>query len=339
MHGRVKVKTSAQKAAEKEAERARKLAEFQKIKKKLYEPAENSTIPTFKQLLESTDSFIPPMSEYLSQSSTLAYYMKDWPILWQLRLTALQRMTSTNQEKTLETLENELELTFNCLVESPKSYSTWAHRRNILKLIRKYDEEKGLEILKTEIGLTEKMLMSRTEDQVENQGRNFHCWDHRRLVLKALPEDVKTEIQLTTKLIQTSFSNFSAWHYRSKLLNLEEEGVVENEMDLVLNAVFTDPSDASSWIYHRHLISNVPFSQDFTKILQDHQESLKELLVLEKEEDNNVSTLRSISLSLLEINSRLKTDNWEEKSKFMLNELIDIDPIRRGYYLSRISKF
>jgi len=41
----------------------------------------------------------------------------------------------------------------------------------------------------------------------------------------------------------------------------EEEGVVENEMDLVLNAVFTDPSDASSWIYHRHLISNAPCSQ------------------------------------------------------------------------------
>jgi len=219
MHGRVKVKTSAQKAAEKEAERARKLEEFQKIKKKLYEPSE-SKIPTFKALLESTDSFIPPMSDYLAQSSTLAYYMKDWPILWQLRLTALERMTSSSQEKTLETLENELELTLNCLVNSPKSYSTWAHRRNILKLIRKFNEEKGLEILKIEVGLTEKMLMSRTEDQVENQGRNFHCWDHRRLVLKALPEDVKTEIQLTTKLIQTSFSNFSAWHYRSKLLNL-----------------------------------------------------------------------------------------------------------------------
>ena len=220
MHGRVKVKTSAQKAAEKEAERARKLAEFQKIKKKLYEPSLESKIPTFKQLLESSDDFLPPMLEYLSQSSTLAYYMKDWPILWQLRLTALQRMTSSKHEKTMDTLENELELTFNCLVESPKSYSTWAHRRNILKLIRQFDEEKGLEIQKTEVQLTEKMLMSRTEDQVENQGRNFHCWDHRRLVLKGLPEDLKTEIQLTTKLIQTSFSNFSAWHYRSKLLNL-----------------------------------------------------------------------------------------------------------------------
>ena len=104
MHGRVKVKTSAQKAAEKEAERARKLQEFQKIKKKLYEPSE-SKIPTFKQILESTDEFLPPMADYLSQSSTLAYYMKDWPILWQLRLTALRRMATSEQEKTLETLE------------------------------------------------------------------------------------------------------------------------------------------------------------------------------------------------------------------------------------------
>ena len=228
MHGRVKVKTSAQKAAEKDAERARKLQEFQKIKKKLYEPSE-SKVPTFKQLLESTNEFLPPMADYLSQSSTLAYYMKDWPILWQLRLTALRRMATSKQEKSLETLEQELDLTFNCLVDSPKSYSTWAHRRNILKLIRQFDEEKGLEILKTEVGLTEKMLMSRTEDQVENQGRNFHCWDHRRLILNALPQDAMTEIQLTTKLIQTSFSNFSAWHYRSKLLNLGEFNSLEWE--------------------------------------------------------------------------------------------------------------
>ena len=132
---------------------------------------------------------------------------------------------------------------------------------------------------------------------------------------------------------------------------LEDEGVVENEMDLVLNAVFTDPSDASSWIYHRHLISSAPDTEgikslvsdilkflDFRGILNDHKESLNELLELEKEEDNNVSTLRSISLSLLEINSRLKPENWEDKSKSILEELINIDPIRKGYYQSRLSK-
>ena len=102
--------------------------------------------------------------------------------------------------------------------------------------------------------------MSRTETQVENQGRNFHCWDHRRLLLRTNPTffDLKIEEEITTKLITTSFSNFSAWHYRSKLLNLAETKIAERELELVLNAVFTDPADSSSWIYHRYLIAKSP---------------------------------------------------------------------------------
>ena len=100
--------------------------------------------------------------------------------------------------------------------------------------------------------------MSRTETQVENQGRNFHCWDHRRLLLKTNPKffDPKIEEELTAKLITTSFSNFSAWHYRSKLLDLSITEIALREMELVLNAVFTDPADSSSWIYHRYIIAN-----------------------------------------------------------------------------------
>jgi len=113
-----------------------------------------------------------------------------------------------------------------------------------------------------EIDLTEKLLMSRTETQVENQGRNFHCWDHRRLILTKNPtlEDQPTELALTTRLISTSFSNFSAWHYRSKLLADELEKIENSkrEMEMALNAIFTDPADQSSWIYHRWLISTIP---------------------------------------------------------------------------------
>lgn len=107
--------------------------------------------------------------------------------------------------------------------------------------------------------------MSRTETQVENQGRNFHCWDHRRLLLRTNPTffDLKIEEELTTKLITTSFSNFSAWHYRSKLLNLAETKIAVREFELVLNAVFTDPADSSSWIYHRYLIAKSPTNSGF----------------------------------------------------------------------------
>ena len=36
----------------------------------------------------------------------------------------------------------------------------------------------------SEAQLTERLLTGMTEAQVEDQGRNFHCWDHHRLLQK-----------------------------------------------------------------------------------------------------------------------------------------------------------
>ena len=78
-------------------------------------------------------------------------------------------------------------------------------------------KEEGAEFIQKDIKLTEQMLSAQTEKQVEDQGRNFHCWDHRRLLLKMSNSfDLNVELGLTTRLIKSSMSNFSAWHYRSQ---------------------------------------------------------------------------------------------------------------------------
>ena len=66
--------------------------------------------------------------------------------------------------------------------------------------------------------------------------------------------------------------------------------------------------------------------------------SLEELEELEKEEDSNVSVLRSISLSKLAILKKLKFENWKMKSVQILNDLAKIDQIRVGYYNSQIQQ-
>ena len=81
-------------------------------------------------------------------------------------------------------LKDELYLTYRVLVQSPKSYVTWAHRRFCLRTLMSCDHVVGAEYVEKEIKLTETMLTAMTETQVEDQGRNFHCWDHRRLVLQ-----------------------------------------------------------------------------------------------------------------------------------------------------------
>jgi geranylgeranyl transferase type-2 subunit alpha len=90
----------------------------------------------------------------------------------------------------------------------------------------------------------------------------------------------KAELAYTTKKIEANFSNFSAWHQRTKVLGtLWTSGEIDKasslhkgvkafffwlyalnglhaEFELVQNAMFTLPEDQSAWLYHRWLIGS-----------------------------------------------------------------------------------
>ena len=53
--------------------------------------------------------------------------------------------------------------------------------------------------------------------------------------------DIKTqsELEMSTSLIERNFSNYSAWHYRTTLLDTENMGVVREELEWAQNAYFT----------------------------------------------------------------------------------------------------
>ena len=64
------------------------------------------------------------------------------------------------------------------------------------------------------------------------------------------------QVEFTISKINTNFSNYSAWHLRSKLLptltTAEESGTLAaEELELVKSAFFTEPADQSAWMYHR----------------------------------------------------------------------------------------
>lgn len=77
--------------------------------------------------------------------------------------------------------------------------------------------------------------------------RNFHGWGYRRFVvetLETLPSEGTTrktmapeEFEYAKKMIGTNLSNFSAWHYRTKLIQrlLDENSANDEERKRMLN--------------------------------------------------------------------------------------------------------
>lgn len=84
------------------------------------------------------------------------------------------------------------------------------------------------------------------------------------------------EIKFSTERLNNNFSNYSSWHYRSTLIQLDQQ-CIEEELELVKNAVFTDPADSSAWFYLKWVVTNPALSKETCQELLDTLEQLQEL--------------------------------------------------------------
>ncbi|KAK0096681.1 hypothetical protein PV326_004760 [Microctonus aethiopoides] len=232
MHGRIKVRTTAEQEAIKKVERAKKVVQyraainlvFQKRKDNIYD------------------------DEMLMVTAEMVLQNPDINTIWNIRREAFEKNNWTSEEYE-ERLNKELRLTENCLRENPKSYGVWHHRCWIIDHLSKPD-------WKTELSLCAKFL--------NFDERNFHGWDYRQHLVKKAGISDEEEFEFSTAKIVKNFSNYSSWHYRSKILSKmfpDESGKLpispekhKEELDLVMNATFTDPTDSSAWFYQRWLL-------------------------------------------------------------------------------------
>lgn len=261
MHGKLKVKTSREQEEERKIKEREKAYHFKDLAEKLFD---------LRPLLKTAQD----LNEYFKLTGELLLINPDFYTVWNIRREALLECSERDTEQGNEILKNDLSFTLDCLKKNEKSYSVWQHRIWILSRLPRSEYENEILLCNTFL----------TKDE-----RNFHCWDYRSYISDIANTDLKSEFDFTTEKIKSNFSNFSAWHRRHKLLirglalgdqkcpkDCNLKLIWKDEYNLILNALYTDPSDQSPWLYHNWLVKN-----NFGKLSQEQLENLKELAQME----------------------------------------------------------
>ncbi|XP_077105051.1 geranylgeranyl transferase type-2 subunit alpha isoform X3 [Ranitomeya variabilis] len=242
MHGRIKVKTTLEQQEAKRKERERKLQLYVSATQAAFNKRKGGQLD----------------KEALEIAAQILALNPDFASLWNLRREVFLALGSDRSDEEMRSLYlSELSFLQNCLQVNPKSYGTWYHRCWIMKHMPEPDWARELTLCNQFLEIDE---------------RNFHCWGYRRFVAQSFHVPPSDELEYTSDLITKNFSNYSSWHYRSKLLpqihpdpqhlGRATEKVLLSELELVQNAFFTDPNDQSAWFYHRWLLgrADLPLS-------------------------------------------------------------------------------
>ncbi|KAJ6618337.1 rab-protein geranylgeranyltransferase [Mycena sp. CBHHK59/15] len=324
MHGVKRVRQTT------EAIEARKLKELSKINDYLALTSDVLSKKASNDL--SRDTF--------NLTTRLLQVNPEFYTVWNYRRNILSQgiFPESSPTEINDLLSDDLSMTTVALKSHPKVYWIWNHRRWCLENVpngpgtdsegdpngwRKTNWDR-------EMFVVDKML--------DADPRNFHAWGYRRYVLASMPmpRTETAELAYTTRKIESNFSNFSAWHQRSKLLSslwgsgkLDYSRSKEEEFELVRNAMYTDPNDQSVWIYHRWLIG----TGDGKEVLDREISVIQELL---DEQSDSKWCMESLvhykRLLLQKHSSSLDTARVLIDCRHLLGQLRELDPARRRRY-------
>jgi geranylgeranyl transferase type-2 subunit alpha len=241
MHGRLKVRTTEEQEQRKRIEREKKLKAYQIGMSECFKRVEN----------KEYDMIGMKISEEILSSNP------DIQTLWNLRKNTVEKCVTENkhdEQDLIKLFSNEISLTDIALKKNPKSYCCWHHRRWCFLRAEELNYANKSQQLSWS---NEKKLC---DIFLELDSRNFHCWRHRLFLIENEKINKLDELAFTYEKICSNFSNYSAWHYRSKLLeslyaeNQIDFDVFKKELNLIENAIFTDPNDQAAWIYEKWLL-------------------------------------------------------------------------------------
>jgi geranylgeranyl transferase type-2 subunit alpha len=232
-------------------------------------------------------------------------------------------------------LDRELDLTSQFLQLDERNFHCWNYRRFVIglcgdRIVGSSDSQDGgggewtwLRLLPTMTHVSSTMGRQVGTSTTSATTTTTMCTTPEQLEqLQAL---VESEWNFTTTKIHANFSNGSAFHYRSKLLPYRHIEV-EPELELIHNAIFTEPDDQTAWWYLEYLL---PFFS--TSQLEEEKGLLQELV-----EDH---PSKWVWLGLYNVLSRMEGKQEDASILNCLGQLMNLDVDRKARYESLKSAY
>jgi hypothetical protein len=196
--------------------------------------------------------------------------VSDIPTVFNFRRELVQQITNKqkdNPPELVQILSNEIKLTTKLIKSDPKSYTIWTYRQWLVRWLFSLQPA----TLAAEKELTKALLI---KDE-----KNFHVWNYRNW-LNSLSCDSVAELAFTEEKIKGNPFNFSPYHFRSKLLQIHSQNLLndpdlpeeqrkdilalgmpraqfEAELERVRTAVFLNPNEEAPWLYYHWLLGQL----------------------------------------------------------------------------------
>ncbi len=316
-----------------------------------------------------------------------AWFHRKWAI--RHYLTVIEKAANASHAGVIRLLKSELGLCGEFLMLDERNFHCWNYRRYIVGTLMSVmaHEQNDSQSLFIDGGWNFHALLDDnasvpaigaqltgsppSSTQIEEEKHN--CTNTPTATYQNdLRKLLQSELDFTTDKIEQNFSNGSAFHQRSKLLPLLLEldafcfsynqsqrssaraEIFERELELVRNAVFTEPDDQTSWWYFRFILDwAIPpeeygeesIDEDenyrtaalvhFQKVLYEEWQTIQELV---ESEDGNCKWgllgLHMIAKAFLAIEegNRCTDEDWDDLAKSYLVQLKELDPDRSRRY-------
>ena len=333
------------------------------------------TLPEFL----SQEQIVTATSLKRNPKAYAAWFHRKWSI--QQFLVHSSKTMSPNHsinEHHQQILESELDLCSEFLQLDERNFHCWNYRRFIVSALgccfsNRYDNIDGSwNVILNCIGINNKfeknafvdenmigaqIISSKKASRSSPLPTSFSIKE-----TELMQKLIMDEFEFTTQKILQNFSNGSAFHYRSKLLpillclqskqnsyeeiyNLKKSFAVE-ELDLVRNAIYTEPDDQTPWWYFRFIISwthpgngKPEEIHDFVDMLKEEWTCIEELVEAEGGKCKwGILGLHLLASTLFELgfglgdDEYIDTEYWKQKTQECLILLQELDPVRNSRY-------